>query len=193
MSRHGDKMASKQTYKYKKENSIVGNLIDDYSLSEREYYEIYSFYVTYSMCGSQSAKKRTFLDYGWDSGNIHNTELGQALKRVVDLGGTDFIFTDQDELKEKFNLLSLNDGAVSDFSFERCVIGKTSEPNKYLKLFYRVRDGFAHGKYCLRLSEDNIKMVVIQDDDGYNVTGRIVIQLRTLLAFINVIDINHLI
>jgi hypothetical protein len=90
-------------------------------------------------------------------------------------------------------LLSLNDGAVSDFSFERCVIGKTSEPNKYLKLFYRVRDGFAHGKYCLRLSEDNIKMVVIQDDDGYNVTGRIVIQLRTLLAFINVIDINHLI
>ena len=87
----------------------------------------------------------------------------------------------------------LNDGFVADLSFERCVIGKTSENNKYLKLFYRIRDGFAHGKYCLRLSEDNVKMVVIQDDNGNNVTGRIVIRLSTLLNFITEIDINNLI
>lgn len=89
--------------------------------------------------------------------------------------------------------MSLNDGLITDLSFERCVIGKTWENNVYLKLFHRVRDGFAHGKYCLRLSEDNIKMVVIQDDDSNNVTGRIVIRLSTLLNFITEIDINNLI
>lgn len=82
---------------------------------------------------------------------------------------------------------------MAALSFERCVIGKTNATNKYLKLFYRVRDGFAHGKFCLRLSEENIKMVIIQDDDGHNVTGRIVIQLSTLIAFITAVDINHLI
>ena len=82
---------------------------------------------------------------------------------------------------------------MADLSFERCVIGKTNATNKYLKLFYRVRDGFAHGKFCLRLSKENIKMIVIQDDDGHNVTGRIVIRLSTLIAFITAVDINHLI
>lgn len=186
-------MANKQTYKYKKENSILGDLVDEYALSEQEYYKLYSFFVTYSLCGNQSAKKRTFLDYGWESESIKSTELGQALKSVIDLGGINFIFTDQDELKEKFDSMSLSDGQVADLSFERCVIGKTNATNKYLKLFYRVRDGFAHGKFCLRLSEENIKMVIIQDDDGHNVTGRIVIQLRTLLDFIAAIDINNLI
>lgn len=89
--------------------------------------------------------------------------------------------------------MSLSDGLIADLSFERCVIGITRENNKYLKFFHRVRDGFAHGKYCLRLSENNVKMVVIQDDDGNNVTGRIVIRLSTLLNFITEIDINKLI
>lgn len=186
-------MANKQTYQYKKENSILGNLQDEYRLSENEYYRLYSFYVTYSLCGNQSAKKRTFLDYGWESESIKNTVLGQELKRVIDLGNANFVFTDQDELKEKLDALALGDGIITDLRFERCVIGKTNAPNKYLKLFYRVRDGFAHGKFCLRLTDENEKMIVIQDDDSHNVTGRIVIKLNTLLSFINAIDINHLI
>lgn len=186
-------MANKQTYQYKKENSILGDLLDEYSLTENEYYKLYSFYVTYSLCGNQSSKKKTFADYGWSSESIKNTALGQELKRIVDLGNANFVFTEQDELKEKFDELLLCDGAVTDLSFERCVIGKTNAPNKYMKLFYRVRDGFAHGKFCLRLSNNDEKMVIIQDDDTHNVTGRIVIKLSTLLSFIDAIDINHLI
>lgn len=146
------------------------------------------------MCGNQSAKKRTFRNYGWESEEIINTELGKVLKQVINLGTENFVFTEKNELKEKFNSLSLNDGLVADLSFERCVIGKTTTVNNmYLKFFYRIRNGFAHGKYCLRLSEDNIKMVIIQDNDKYNVTGRIVVRLSTLLNFINEIDINNLI
>lgn len=175
-------------------NSIIGEkIIDEYTLSESEYYKIYSFYVTYSLCKNQSAKKRTFSDYGWKDKNIQDIELANTLKRVINLYEECFVFTENDELAEKFNLLSLNDGLITDLSFERCVIGKTWENNVYLKLFYHIRNGFAHGKYCLRLSEDNIKMVIIQDNDKYNVTGRIVIRLSTLLNFINEIDINNLI
>ena len=145
------------------------------------------------MCGNQSAKKRTFCHYGWESEKITNTKLGNALKRVINWDTEKFVFTEENELKEQFNSLSLNDGLVADLSFERCVVGKTDENNRYLKLFHRIRNGFAHGKYCLRLSEDNTKMVVIQDNDRYNVTGQIVIRLGTLLNFINEIDINNLI
>lgn len=47
----------KQTYQYKSDDSILFGLNDDYSLSIVEVYRLYTFYVTYSMCGSQSMKK----------------------------------------------------------------------------------------------------------------------------------------
>ena len=67
---------NRQTYKYIKNNSILGDLHDDYHLSQEEFYKLYSFYVTFSMCGNQSAKKRTFMDYGWPSDAIDSSELG---------------------------------------------------------------------------------------------------------------------
>ena len=46
-----------QTYKYIIDDSIVGTGDDEYTLSQEEYALIYSFYVTYSMCSTQSLKK----------------------------------------------------------------------------------------------------------------------------------------
>lgn len=183
-----------QKYQYKIADSILGKMQDEYALSENEYYCIYSFFVTYSMCGSQSAKKRTFSDYGWSVENVKNTTLGSALENVLNLNrNLDFIFTDKDELAIQFNSKNLPDGPLIDIDKERAVISKTSEPNKHLKLFYRVRDGFAHGKFILRLSSNSEKMVIIQDDNSHNVTARIVIKLNTLLNYVNAVDINGLI
>ncbi|MDD3068262.1 MAG: hypothetical protein PHF05_09760 [Candidatus Izemoplasmatales bacterium] len=182
-----------QTYQYKVADSILGKTQDEYAFSENEYYRIYSFFVTYSMCGTQSAKKRTFSDYGWSVENVKNTTLGVALENVLNLNrNPDFVFTDKDELAIQFNSKDLPDGALMDVDKERAVISKTSEKNKYLKLFYRIRNGFAHGKFILRLSSQNEKMVIIQDDNGHNVTARIVIKLKTLLNYVNTVDINGL-
>lgn len=184
----------KQTYKYIIADSILGAAQDEYVLSENEFYRLYSFFVTYSMCGRQSTKKRSFSDYGWANDNIKNTILGFALGRVLNLNrNPSFIFTDKDELLDKFNSLNLSDGIALNLDNERAVVGKTSESNNYLKLFYRIRDGLAHGKFKLRYSETNKKVIVIQDDDGYNVTARIIIKLDTLLSFVSVIDMNRLI
>ena len=74
------------------------------------------------------------------------------------------------------------------------MIGKTTqEGNKYTKLFYRIRNGFAHGRFALKYDSNHIKMVVIQDWDTKNVTGRIVLKLQTLLDFIETVDRNNII
>ena len=191
----------KQTYKYKKEKSIVYGIKDQYSLSKDEYYMLYSFFVTYSMCPNQSGKSKSFVDYGWGdnilvrniNGKQQSTDLYLALKNVLDLDkNKNFIFTDKNELKEKFISLDLGDGILHNFDTERAVIGKTNATNKYLKLFYRIRDGFAHGNFKLVFSSNNEKIVVIQDNNNTNVTGRIVIRLSTLLGFVNTVDKNNM-
>lgn len=185
---------AKQTYQYRVIDSILGTVPDEYTLSENEYYRIHSFFVTYSMCGTQSAKKRTFSDYGWNGECVKNTLLGNTLKGVLNLNrNPEFVFSEKDDLAVQFATLNLPDGMVVDVDKERAVIGKTIGANNHLKLFYRIRDGFAHGKFKLRLSSSGTKMVIIQDDNQYNVTARIVIKLDTLLNYVNAIDINGLI
>lgn len=187
-------MASKQTYKYIISNSILGQQPDEYSLTVQEYYRIYSFFVTYSICGNQSAKKRTFSDYGWQDEKIKNSPLGEALYGVINLNrNNNFIFTEKDDLREKFETCNLLDGEITNLDIERGVIGKTSETCKHLKLFYRIRNAFAHGKFKLRLSDTNERIIVIQDDNGNNVTARIVLKLSSILSFIDATDINGLI
>lgn len=185
---------SKQTYRYKVEESILGNIKDEYSLSEHEYYCIYSFYVTYSMCGNQSFKKRNFTDYGWPENSIRYPNLKKVLNDILKFKESEvFQFTEKDDLKTQFEENNLLDVYKLNVDTERFVIGKTNEKNQYLKLFHRIRNGFAHGKFKLRLSSNNEKMVVIQDDNGNNVTARIVLRLSTILRFICAVDIKGLI
>ena len=183
----------KQTYQYVKNHSILGTNIDEYMLTKEEYYRIYSFYVTYSLCKRLSFKKRTFLDYGWGDEGIKGTELGKCLTSVLTLSRDRFVFTEDDDLKERFEDCSLEDGELQNVSYERFVIGKTSEDNNYLRLFHRIRNGLAHGKFKLRYSEKGEKMMVIQDDDCHNVTARIVLKLSTIMKFIEAIDINFIV
>ena len=183
---------------YVKQNSVLYGLTDEYSLSKEEYYLLYSFFVTYSMCGTQSAKKRSFVDYGWDSNTIFETaggkktvtSLGKALTSILPISAKDplFVFANDNSVAPFFLATQLNDGTLPEYDSERAVIAQTWENNKYLKLFYRVRDGLAHGKFVLKYSSSNEKMVLIQDDDGKKVTARILLKLDTLLSFARVLS-----
>ncbi len=183
----------RQTYRYKKAKSILEGLSDEYELTENEYYKLYSFFVTYSLCENQSRKSKTFTDYGWSSNQLKLASkdgviLKNELKKIIDLTKSNFVFTDEDDLKEKFDSLNLQDAALTDYDTERMVISKTNAGNKYLKLFYRIRNGLAHGKFILKKSSAGEKMFVMQDDDKINVTARIVIKLSTLFEFVDEID-----
>ena len=185
---------SAQSYKFRKVASILGTEPDDYALTVNEYHSIYSFYVTYSMCKSLSDKKRSFIDYGWISNSTTNPAVEAALKGVLNLQrNSEFVFTKDNDLAVQFSNKSLTDGPINDLSWERAVIGITSESSNYFRLFHHIRNGLAHGKFKLRKSDDNEKMIVIQDNDQYNVTARIVLKLSTILAFIEAIDLNDII
>ncbi len=191
-----------QTYRYIKENSIIYNQVDDYVLSLEEFFLLYSFFVTYSVCENQSAKRRSFEDYGWKNGNIQTTvnnskvvtPLGKALNEVLNFSvNKNFLFTDEDNLRELYRKNDLVDGVLTDLDKERAVIAKTNGSNKYLKLFYRIRNGLAHGRFIFKFSSTNEKMVIIQDNNRSNVTARIVIKLSTLLCFVKAVDLDNII
>lgn len=148
-------------------------------------------------------KKRNFVDYGWNSfsrtiGDLTSNPqvyLKDALTQIVDLDDQNhFIFTNAgDDIFQCFASMNLSDGALNDFDTERCVCTRNNERSRFLNLFYRVRDGLAHGKFLLKFGTNNCKMVVIQDDDSHSVTARIVIKLDTLLRIIDVVDRNNII
>lgn len=184
--------STKQTYKYVQNNSILNGCSDEYQLSKNEFYTLYSFYVVHSMCVGQSGKRMDFIGYGWPGNKLEGALL-VSLNNVIDFNkNPNFVFTDKNDLKERFSELNLMDGYLADVDWERFVIAKTKENNRYLKMFYRVRDGLAHGRYTLRFSSSHEKMIVIQDNDQHNVTARMVVRLNTLLSFVSVIDKNHM-
>lgn len=185
------------SYKLVKAHSLLVGLSDEYKLTEEEYGLLYEFFVTYSLSGNQSYKKRKINDYGW-AGSITKSGLKNQLSKILDLDkNSNFVFlNDKDDTSKKvvdrYKSVTLEDGAAFDFNYEHAVIGRTSADNKFTKLFYRIRDGLAHGKYILKLSSTNEKMVVIQDDGNNAVTARIIIRLDTLIRIVKTIDKKHI-
>ena len=125
--------ATGKKHAYRIKGSILYDQADDYSLSESEYYRLYSFYVTYSCCGTQSMKKRTIEDYGWNSFSrpIYSKEpsnkeiyLKDALSEIINLDdSTHYLFTDDsDDVTECFEQLDLPDGQLTDIQTERAVV-----------------------------------------------------------------------
>lgn len=189
---------AKQTYKYQECKSIIYGLEDEFWFSKDEYYLLYSFYVTYSLCGRQSLKKRKIEDYGWgtasEAKSYAKSGLKAALQNVVNLmDNSQFIFTEENDLKDQFEALNLKDGIPDDISTERCVVARTSETNPYYKLFYRIRDGLAHGCFTLQYGKNRERMFIMQDHDSNNVTARIILKVSTLIDMAKTVNKNNLI
>lgn len=94
-------------------------------------------------------------------------------------------------LKKYFDDVDLIAGFPTDLITQRAFIGKTSENSKFLKLFYRIRDSLSHGKFIV-IEVAGEDVIVMQDDNTYNVTARIVIKKETLIGWIQIIDQNRM-
>lgn len=179
--------------------SILDGVSDEYALSEHEYYTLYSFFVTYSLCKKQSGKKRTLRDYGHPNVQIVKSGVRKSLQSVLRIdkkkGEEDcFIFSEAKSRPKNFAKINLGDGTLSDYDKERAVLPKGSEQNQYLTLFHHVRNGFAHGQFALVFSSTGEKMVVMEDKTRTgNVNARMVLKLNTLLSIVATIDKRHLI
>ena len=181
----------KLTHKYEKEKSILHEFIgkDEYELSVDEYYTLYSFFVTYSAANWQSLKGKDFKFYNW-----HANDLTKKVKDFFDIYNENFFRTEIVNLTEDYNNLDLADGRLKNILPERFVVCENRGGNKYIKLFAKIRNCLAHGKYALIYSSNDDKrekMIIMQDDYKNNVTARIVLKLETLLKLIHIIDKNN--
>lgn len=182
----------KQTYKYIIQNSILNDNRVEVQLESAVEYLFFKFFVLYTPCSKISRRSRSLEEYGW-SGKINaQNGLQKSLIPIIDLSSNHFIFTDKDDLAERFDEKALVDFNLSNVDIERCVIGITAEQNKLLKLLRHIRNCLAHGKYIV-IKNSKEEPTMIMQDNNHNVTARIVLRVSTLIGIIKVIDKNNLV
>lgn len=182
---------TKPTYKYYIQNAMTYDHFDEYVFLDDEYNLLHKFFITYSMAKDQSSKIKTCLDYGWSSEKITESEFFPDLRAILPLyRNKNFIFIKKGNLKEEYERLGLFDRKITEIDTERGVFIVSNQDNNYLTFFQKIRNGLAHGNYKLIYSKQNKKMIIIQDNNSYNVTARIVIELKTLLDIASLIDKN---
>lgn len=183
----------KQTYQYTQDQSIIYGLQNEYEITDEEYRMIYTFFVTYSLCKNLSWQKKNLMFYGW-SGSYKNT-IKNDIENILGSGAIVIVGNDKptNTLKQEMIRHELANGRLNDFDKERAVILDKNQGNKFYNLCYHIRNCLAHGKFALVFGSTGKKMIIFQDDDGNNVTGRMVFSLKTLLSWIRIIDKNKIV
>lgn len=186
-----EKNKPKQTYQYKVEKSILNDSRQEVKLAKEVEYLFLKFFVVYTPCETTSRKSISLKEYGWKENFNSPNGLQQKLLPTIDLTSNRYIFTDKDDLSERFKENQLPDNMLEDIVTERCVIGKTPESNKLLKLLRHIRNCLAHGKYLVVENSIDQRMMIMQDDNIHNVTARIILKVSTLIEMIKIIDRNN--
>lgn len=182
----------KQTYKYLMANSILNDNRNEKRLDFSVEYLIFKFFVLNTPCIKASRRSKSLEHYGWKGKINDQNGLQENLSSIINLNSHEFIFTDKNDLNARFEENDLVDNRLKNIDIERCVIGKTLESNKLLKLLRHIRNSLAHGKYIVVNNSQDVMTIVMQDDDQRNVTARIVLRISTLIGIIKIIDKNNL-
>jgi len=180
-----------QTYKYIKNKSILIDSRPEVVLDRKVEYLLLKFFVVNTPCETTSRRAISLKEYGWKENYNSIYGLQKRLDAIIDFNSGNYIFTDEDDLLDRFEENKLMDNMLDDIITERFVIGKTLESNKLLKLLRHIRNCFAHGKYIVVENSINQNVIIMQDDNTYNVTARIVIKVDTLVGLIKIIDRNN--
>jgi peptidyl-tRNA hydrolase len=177
-----------QTYKYIKNKSILNDSRPEVVLDSKVEYLLLKFFVVNTPCETTSRRAISLKEYGWKEKYNSKYGLQKRLDPIIDIDSGNYIFTDEDDLLDRFEENKLMDNMLEDIITERFVIGKTPESNKLLKLLRHIRNCFAHGKYLVVKNSIDQHMMIMQDNDNNNVTARIILRVNTLVEMIKIID-----
>lgn len=143
------------------------------------------------MNGDQSNKKRTFMDYGWDSNETTKSGAKEALCKVLPLYGNDgFGFEEDDEIGAYLAATSLSRDAAHDLSTERGVFsisGEKRNESYFILVFSRIRNCLAHGDFALRYYRQE-KMVIMENHHNGYIKARFFLRLATILSLAQTVD-----
>ena len=159
---------------------------------------IWDFYVTHAISGN-SGQKRELPDYGWKK--TENGELGyDALeKRLAIIAGIEkFCFIRSKSCKDTLKAMDLSNDRIC-VEHPRAVLlqnfSTTVDENEKIQfagggenritcLFRHIRNAFAHGNTYFFDNE----MMLLEDRDGKTTTAKILIRMKTLLDWIQILD-----
>lgn len=192
------------TYGVAAHPSILGEFSGCELLDDTSLWSLYEFYVLHSPCVNVSRQGRSFEQYGW-GGSIRDTGLGFELEEAftkhkgqmfVPRGPHKLPHGDKlaVDMARMFQLADLSDGPLSDVVTERVAMKATKGGNSWLRLFCRVRNCLAHGRFGAVDPADGLgPSLIMEDADAGNITARMVLRLQTLLKWREIIELGPII
>lgn len=157
--------------------------------------KIIMFFVINSPCEGQSKRGIPLTTYGWKSKPWYSDSyLKDKLDKIIFGDGEKiFCFANcKKELEQKIRNNDFKDDFYCHRDNQRIAIAKVNQKNcgnKYMSLFYHIRNSFAHGRLAMYPAKDNDIMFVMEDGididkERFGVSARIVILKSSLLNII---------
>ena len=152
---------------------------------------LFEFYVLHSPARGQSALGIKIEERGWSS-DAWRDDLRGRLDSVLPFedGRTLFLPTTNSKsgLARLFDDCNLEDGPLADLHIERAAARPSSDAYRCLRLFRHVRNCLAHGSFVVVGDEGVLgPVMVMEDKDRYNITARMVLRVKTLYKWRDII------
>ena len=161
---------------------------NDIDLDKDEFYLLFNFFITNSLCKNQSKRNKSLKDYGYKKIN----EV-KGIKDIFLIDNINFDISSSDTLlSEELINYNLLDDKIFDITYERGLIINYKESNNYYNYFHAIRNSLAHGEYTIKLNEKNEKVLIMQNSEGNSIKARIIIKVDTLIKIIKIIDKNKI-
>lgn len=159
---------------------------------DREFWDIYTFFVLYTICEGPSYKGVPIRQYGWGSKVWKTTELKNALYNVADLRreGTLCFAKNKEEMRNACKKTLLSDGFHKNRDVEKIAAYKGKD-NEIICICRHIRNSFAHGRFMVYENHDGDDVFIFEDGVKNNgklqIRARMVLKKATLLRWIQII------
>lgn len=186
--------------KDKKNNPYVTNIhpvwLDNsknFEYWDDELSEIVQFFVINSICSKQSYRNYNLTDnYKWKKGCWRDKKyLKNDLDKILFYGNPNklLLVDSYKDLEKAFKDNNLEDDFYKDLN-PRCslfISNKSGCKNKYMSMFYHVRNSLAHGRFIIE-NNDEEQFIVMEDgkiiDKKFKVNFRLVVSKKSLVEVI---------
>jgi hypothetical protein len=160
--------------------------------NDPELFRIVVFFVFHSPCDGVSAMGKSLSEYGWSAPWKKPYYLNKQLKQAATTYNLLYSTDNYNKMSETLKLADLKDNFPSDLHRER-ICFYDNKHNQFLSVFYHIRNAFAHCR--LNMVDVDGECVFILEDvqtnnksDQLKVSARMILQKRTLLKWIQVIE-----
>lgn len=162
------------------------------SFCDKEFYRIIDFYVLHSPCKVSSYSPKTLESLGWKN-PWRSSRFRFTFDGISNLIEDDsFIYCkSKNHFLEKWESLCIE--KFNEVDRELAVIVHAGESNMRMDLFHHIRNAFAHGRFTIKIIQNEQYYLFedvcnIKNLSGIYVTARICLKKVTLISWIDFLE-----